>query len=322
MPACRSAGTAEAGLSGSGSSSRHTLAVAVTYNSAAVVGGLLSSLDGAFAGLPHDLVVVDNASTDDTLAVVARHAPGARVHRLDRNTGYAAGVNRAVAGVRPGGALLVLNADVQLSTGAARLLLDGLDEPGTGITVPLLSSESGAALPSLRREPSVLRALGEAVLGGHRAGRVEALGEVVVEPDAYRRPSTADWATGAVMMVSEECLSAVGPWDESFFLYSEETDFALRARDAGFATRLVPGATAVHVGGEGMTSPSLYALLTLNRRRLFRARHGAAESAAFTLALALNEVLRLRRPVHRAALRALITPGAHRRIVAGLGGPS
>ena len=294
---------------------RRTVAVVVTHDSADVVGGLLASLPAALGGLDAEVVVVDNASADDTVAVVARAAPGVRVERTGRNAGYAAAINRVVGEVGPGDALVVLNPDVRLAPGSLVSLVAALGD-GVGLAVPRLTDEDGRTSWSLRRRPTVLRALGEAVLGGHRAGRVAALGEVVVGEDAYRRPATVDWATGAVMAVSGECLRAVGGFDESFFLYSEETDFALRAADAGYATRFVPEASAVHVGGSSMTSATLYPLLAVNRLRLFRRRHGVAASAAFGAALVLNEALRASRPAHRAALRVLTRPGARRRALA------
>ena len=117
-------------------------------------------------------------------------------------------------------------------------------------------------LRSLRRRPTVLRAWGESLLGGERAGRFSPLGELVLDDDSYERAGPADWATGAAMLVSAECLRDVGAWDESYFLYSEETDFALRAWDAGYRLVYVPAAHAVHLEGESHTSPALYALLT------------------------------------------------------------
>ncbi len=116
------------------------------------------------------------------------------------------------------------------------------------------------------------------------------------------------------MLVSRRCLEQVGPWDETFFLYSEETEFALRARDAGFALRYVPDAVATHLGGERHTSSQLWALLTVNRVRLYARRHGPIRTAAFWSAVTLNEALRALagRGVHRAALRALLRPGTAR----------
>ncbi len=285
--------------------------VVVTYNSERYIADLTSSLPAAFDGVPDvQLLVVDNASSDGTLATAARLAPDATLVPTGRNAGYAAGINAGLAVAEPFDAYLVLNPDVRLPPGALAGLLAGLDEPGVGITVPQLVDPHGTPHPSLRREPTVLRALGEAVLGGRRAGRVGWLGEVVHDPEVYRRPGTVDWATGAVMCVSADCHRRVGPWDETFFLYSEETEFALRARDVGLTCRYVPGVVAVHVGGEAHTSPKLYALLAANRVRLYRRRHGAARAAAFHASILLGEGIRAARgsTTARAALATLTSP--------------
>ena len=280
----------------------------VTHDSAAVLPGCLEALPAAFAGVPFEVVVVDNASTDGTVELARLLAPSATVLARPGNDGYAAAVNAGVAAAPAADAVLVLNPDTRLRPGAVAPLLAALAEPGVGIAVPRIVDGEGHLQHSLRREPTVRRALGEALLGGGRAGRVPALGETVVDPAAYERPGRADWATGAVMLVSRRCLDVVGPWDESFFLYSEETDFALRARDLGLGLRYVPEATAVHLGGESKTSAALWARLTRNRVRLYRRRHGPLPALAFRAAVVLNEALRARRgPTHRAALRALLT---------------
>lgn len=285
-----------------------TVAV-VTHDSAADLPALLASLEAGMAGVPYALAVADNASGDGTPEVARRLRPDATVLELGRNAGYAAGVNAAAAAVPSARAVLVLNPDLTLHPGAGAALLAALDEPGTGIAVPRLVNSDGSLATSLRREPTVLRAWGEALLGGRRAGRHDRLGEMVVDPSAYQRPGRPAWATGAAMLVSRSCLAAVGPFDESFFLYSEETDFALRAAEAGFALRYVPAAGAMHVGGESGTSPPLYALLTRNRLRLFARRHGRAATAAFWAGLVVGEALRApRHAAHRRALRALVDP--------------
>jgi GT2 family glycosyltransferase len=271
--------------------------VVVTYQSATVLPGLLDSLPAQAR-----VVVVDNRSTDDS-AELARRA-GAEVVELGANLGYAAGLNAGRRALGDGvGAVLVLNPDIRLRPGCVDALRSALDRPGVGIAVPQLLDGAGVPAPVLRREPTVLRALGEAVLGGERAGRIPALGELVTDPAASVR---ADWATGAAMLVSTACWDAVGGWDESFFLYSEETDFALRARDTGFALRYEPAAVAEHLGGDAKVNTGLHALLVRNRIRLYRKRHGPVRSAAFAAAVALNEALRARRPASRRALGALL----------------
>lgn len=293
----------------------------VTHNSADVLPGLLDSLPAAFAGVPGwRLVVADNASTDGSTELVRRHAPDALIVELGGNRGYAAGVNACAAAVPDAWALLVLNPDVRLAPGAVAALVATARQPGVGIAVPRLVEPDGRLAYSLRRTPTVTRALGEALLGGTRARRYALLSEVVGDPAAYYRPSRSDWATGAALLVTAQCLRAVGPWDESFFLYSEETDFALRARDAGFAVQLAPRAQAEHIGGQSHVSPRLWALLAANRVRLYARRNGPVRAVAFWSAVTLGEAVRAARrgaggSPHRAALRTLLRQ--RRKIVGG-----
>ncbi|MEU9300175.1 glycosyltransferase family 2 protein [Streptomyces sp. NPDC048269] len=298
----------------------------VTWNSAGVLPEFLASLPEGMAGLDWRLVVADNDSADDTVEVVRSLAPEATLVQTGRNAGYAAGVNAALAAAAEweGGfrAALVCNPDIRMRRGCAKVLVDALGaDPAVGngrrvgISVPLLYEEDGRTLlHSLRRESRVTRALGEAVLGNRRAGRFPRWSELVTDPSAYERATVADWATGALMALSRACLDACGAWDESFFLYSEETEYCLRARDRGFVTRLEPAAAATHLGGDSQVSPRLWTLLTLNRVRLYRRRHGVAATAAFRAAVLLRETSRaaLGRPASRAAARALATPFALR----------
>jgi N-acetylglucosaminyl-diphospho-decaprenol L-rhamnosyltransferase len=282
--------------------------VTVLHNSAAHLHAFLDALPAATEGVPAwQLIVVDNGSIDDGPAQVIARAPHAVVIRQE-NLGYAAGINVGIGVAEPSQAVLVVNPDVTLGPGCVAALLDEIADPCVGIAVPLVYTPERRLVWSLRREPTVLRALGEAVLGGGRAGRFPALGEVVCDPSAYRRSARADWASGCVMLISRACLEAVGAWDERYFLYSEETDFALRARDAGLALRLTPSAVATHVGGD--VSPRLWSMLTVNRVRLFARRHRPAHTALFWGVVTINEALRapFGPPIHRAALGALLRP--------------
>ncbi|WNI14415.1 glycosyltransferase family 2 protein [Actinacidiphila sp. ITFR-21] len=292
----------------------------VTWNSAAVLPEFIASLPAGMDGVDWRLVVADNDSADDTVAVLRRLAPDTTIVQTGRNAGYAAGINAALdatagwpAGIR---AALVCNPDVRMRQGCAKSLLDALGEElpdgdRVGISVPLLYEEDGTTVVrSLRRAPSVVRAFGEAVIGNRRAGRFPALGELVTDPRAYTAATRADWAAGALMMLSGEVLDACGPWDESYFLYSEETEYCLRAGDRGFATRLEPAAAAVHIGGDSRVSPFLWTLLVLNRVRLHRRRHGVPAAVAFWAAVLLRETSRalIGKAPSRAAVGALLSP--------------
>jgi N-acetylglucosaminyl-diphospho-decaprenol L-rhamnosyltransferase len=287
--------------------------VVVTYNSSVPLHGLLESLPAGLAGIDWRLTVVDNDSADGCAELATAAIPGCRVVRMGRNAGYAAALNAGLADADEFDAGLVLNPDVRLQPGVVAKLFATLGtERGSdriGIAVPRILDENGHLARSLRRRPTIARALGEALIG-QRAGRVAAFGETILDEDAYRQATQVDWATGAIMLMSSACLARCGPWNESFFLYSEETEFALRAADQGFVTVLVPDAEVTHLGGESRVSPRLWSLLTVNRVRLYRMRHSAVAASGYWSAVALREALRaaLGQERSRRALRALIRP--------------
>ncbi|GIF38712.1 glycosyltransferase [Actinoplanes xinjiangensis] len=286
------------------------LVAVVTYNSERLLADLIDGLKVGLSGLKWHLTVADNDSRDGSVETVRRLAPEATVVEMGRNAGYAAGINAAVAASPAHDAVLVLNPDVRLTPGCVARLQEALKEPGTGIAVPNIVDGAGDLIYTMRREPTVLRTLGDAFLGARRAGRFPLVGEVVADERRYAVEQFTDWAEGSTMLVSAECWQRCGPWDESFFLYSEETDFALRSRDAGLRTRYVPDAHATHLEGDSRVSPGLWALLTLNKVRLFKRRHGRVRAGAYWAALLLRESSRalLGKAPSRAATRDLLSP--------------
>ena len=281
----------------------HDLAVVVvTYNSAQVVGAMLDSLPAALAGLRADVVVVDNGSRDDTVAVLELRGD-CRVLR-STNRGYSAGINLGVAAVPDAPAYLILNPDVRLRPGAVPPLLAGLDAAGVGVTAPQMRTADDRLDLSLRREPSLGRAL------GLTRTRLPALSEYVHDPAAYAVPHDVDWAVGAAVCFSRTCFDALDGWDESYFLYSEETDFCLRARDQGFTTRYVPASVVVHLGGGSGRDEVTHAMQILNRVRLYRRRNGTTKAWLYWALAVLSELskgVRGRRESWFAA-RALLRP--------------
>jgi N-acetylglucosaminyl-diphospho-decaprenol L-rhamnosyltransferase len=275
--------------------------IVVTFNSEPVVGGLLDSLDRGLDGVDWRLEVVDNGSTDRTVELVRERRPGTGILALGANHGYGAAINRALGRTRPDSDLLILNPDVRLGPDAARKLqarlrlpastgtTDGTAGQPVGIVAPRVVDGAGSLQPTLRFEPSVGRALAETVLGASRAGR-RGWGEAILDPALYDRPTVAAWASGAALMISRECLDACGEWDQSFFLYAEETEYALRARDRGLLTVLEPEADATHLGGESRTDARLWSLLVTNKVALYGRRHGRLGAIAFRAASVLREL--------------------------------
>jgi N-acetylglucosaminyl-diphospho-decaprenol L-rhamnosyltransferase len=282
----------------------------VTFNSGRDIEGLLDSRALAAPGKALWTIVVDNASLDDTRIRASAYGD-VTVINAGENLGYAGGINLGRAAVPNGCPILVVNPDVRLGDGCITRLLDALEDRSVGVAVPMIIDEDGSTYPSLHREPSILRALGDAALGSRLPGRPSWLSETLLERDSYSAAVDVDWASGAALMISPACDAAVGEWDaDIFFLYSEETDFAVRARNAGLVVRYVPDARVQHRGGGSGSSAALSALMAVNRIRYVRKHHGRLWSAFYRGIVAAHELVRIWKPAHRLALRHVLHSGS------------
>jgi GT2 family glycosyltransferase len=280
----------------------------VTYNSAEALPGLLDSLSAGLAGINEfEVIIADNDSRDQSVALASSHPIKPKIIRMGRNAGYAAGINAACRALRLNADVLILNPDTRLMPGTARILLDRLRSPEVGIAVPKILHENGTIAWSLRREPSLVTAWSDAVLGGRLAAHLR-IGEAICDSLAYETGGNVEWATGAVLAVATRARHLVAEWDESFFLYSEEVDYLRKVREQRLAVAYVPQAQVVHIGGEYRDNPRLSALMAANQIRYYRRHHGALATVAFRLALVVGSTLRFALgPGHRAALWAALT---------------
>jgi GT2 family glycosyltransferase len=278
--------------------------VVVTHDSARHIEALLGSLAAAAPGLELHVVVVDNASRDDTVARV--RATGVDCVALPDNRGYAAGINAGRARVDRRVPILVLNADLSLRPHSITRLLETMQDPGVGVAVPALFDRDGRRARSLRREPTLLRALGDAMFGSHWRQRPPWFGEIVWDDAEYEHSHDVDWATGAAVLVSAECDDRVGAWDERYFLYSEEVDYCARVRDADLRVRYAPDAGIDHAEGGSGRSPALTALLAVNRVQYYASRHRRRASRAFRWVVIFHELLRVGGQGHRRAVVDLL----------------
>lgn len=280
--------------------------VVVSYNSARHIGRLLDSMPAAAEGLRVHCIVVDNGSSDETISIL-RSRSDITIVEAGQNLGYAGAINlgrKVIEGDYP---LLILNPDAVLEAGAIARLYQALDDAAVGVALPTLLDNDGSLYLSLRREPSLARAIGDALFGPRMPGRPGWLSETVRDYRAYREPHDADWGTGAAMLISAACNNAVGDWDDMrFFLYSEETDFAARARQHGYRVRYVPEARIQHEGSGSGQSSALAALMAVNRVRYYEKYHGRPVTSLFRTAVALHYLIRCADPQHRTALKAVL----------------
>lgn len=279
--------------------------VVVTYNNADHVAGLLESLRGEAAQLRIRLIVADNASADDTVALLSAE-PNVIVVQTGGNLGYAGGVNAASAHLGAADAVLVLNPDLAVEPGCLRAMLDRLATSGAGVVVPRLVGADGATSLSLRREPTIVNSLGDALFGAHLPARPGLLSETVLAPASYESAHPIEWSTGAAVLTRRDIADAIGAWDERFFLYSEEVDYLRRARELGASIWFEPAARMRHDEGGSGASVRLETLMAVNRVRYVRKHHSAGYAAAFHATVILHEAMRGYKAAHRQILKTLL----------------
>ncbi|WP_238324875.1 WecB/TagA/CpsF family glycosyltransferase [Paenarthrobacter nicotinovorans] len=281
----------------------------VTYNNADDVATLIAGLREETAEQSIRVVVADNSPDDLTMAEVKLH-PDVVAVPTGGNLGYAGGINAAMRVAGDADAYLILNPDLRVERGAVAALRRRMALSNAGVVVPVLLDDDGTVYPSLRREPGLLRALGDAALGGRVQGRPGWLSEMDFDSESYLHAHRVDWATGAALLISADTARAVGGWDEQFFLYSEETDYCRRVRDSGRSIWFEPLARMWHERGGSGSSPQLTALMSVNRVRYAAKYGGRGAVAAFTAVALVAELLRFHKPGHREAALALVD---HRR---------
>jgi GT2 family glycosyltransferase len=282
-------------------------AVVVTYNSGSDISLLIDDLRLAACDRAIRLIVVDNQSTDDTVDIVRAHDDIVLVES-GGNLGYAGGINAGLPLAGDCDAVLILNPDLALAPEAVARLLTAADEARVGAVVPLILDEHGATYCSLRREPTLTRAIGDALFGSKMwRNRPAFLSEIDYRPASYTEKHDVDWATGAAVLVPAAVAREVGDWDEEFFLYSEETDYFRRIRESGRRVRFEPSAAVKHRGAGSGTSPALASLMAVNRVRYVERHHGWAYSALYLGMVALTELLRSYAADHRRTLAVILS---------------
>lgn len=267
-----------------------------------------------------EVTVVDNASPDDSVAVV-EDLP-ARIIRAPRNGGFAYGCN---IGIRAGSAefVLLLNPDAAIDETSLAVLVDALRADSTLAGVgPRTVNEEGTLLYTQRRFPR-LRSTFAQGLFLHRAAPLAAWSdEVVRDPAAYERQGTPEWVSGCCVLLRREAITSVGGLDEGFFLYSEETDLFRRFADAGWLAGFEPEAQARHAGHGSASANATEPIRAASRVLYARKHHGRVVAALDGAGLALSSITHAAVWLHvperarghlfaaRAAIRAVRSAGA------------
>jgi N-acetylglucosaminyl-diphospho-decaprenol L-rhamnosyltransferase len=270
----------------------------VNYRSAELTLRALESLRSELAqpALKIRAVVVENASGDEerlSREIPQRFGDFATLVVSAKNGGFGAGNNLAIRHAfeqaAPPDYVLCLNPDTEVRTNGVLELVRFMEQhPQVGIAGSRFEHEDGSEWPVAFRFPTLL----SEVEGGCVLGLVtKLLSEHTVARHMGPQPERVDWLPGASMLMRRSMLEKVGGFDESYFLYFEETDLCLRARAVGFETWHVPQSRVMHIRGQstGVTvlnekPKRLPGYWFESRRRYYRKNHGLAYAVLADLA--------------------------------------
>jgi N-acetylglucosaminyl-diphospho-decaprenol L-rhamnosyltransferase len=214
--------------------------VVVTYNALPWIEQALESVRG------HETVVIDHGSADGTVAFVRDRFPDVQVCEQE-NRGLAHGWNAGIERTS-GRYVLLLNSDAWLDEGAVDALAAFADaHPEAAVVGPRLRFPDGRLQRSVRGFPTLWRLATEFLYLRKLAPGTHALNAFYGGGFDHATVREAEVLMGAVWLVRREAIDAVGPADDAFFLFSEETDWAYRFRQAGWKLLFFPGAGATHV---------------------------------------------------------------------------
>jgi len=297
--------------------------VIVTHNGREMALRTLRSARAALGDLEAEWIVADSASTDGTPEAIEREFETVEVLRVP-NRGFAAANNIGIAWAQ-GRYVLLLNPDIEVREGSFADLIEALDSrPDVGIASVIQRGTDGELQFSMRRFPSPARDLGESLFAAHWP-LFRGLQELDTRAERYRYEASTDWAVGAFLCARAEAIAAIGPMDERFFLYSEEIDWCLRARQAGWDVRHLPVMEVTHHAGR-RDRGDLMAQLAHSRSLFARKHHGWLGALGIHAALALGHLLRIAAraplaPFRAEARRRIGAESRALRVLLGLGRP-
>lgn len=243
----------------------------VSWNVREELQGCLNSLYGGNR-LAFEVIVVDNASTDDTVDVLAEQYPQVRLIQNEQNRGFAAGCNQSVGEGR-GRYSLLLNPDTVVPPCGLDELVQFADQyPQTGIVGPKLVYPDGRLQYSCRRFPTITAAMFRNTFLGRLIPNTRSVGDYLMADWAHNEVREVDWVSGACMLLRRELVADIGPLDEQFFWGSEDVDYCWRAHKAGWLVLYVPQPQIIHAVGRSSDKAIIPTIIKFHRSmyRLYR----------------------------------------------------
>jgi GT2 family glycosyltransferase len=269
--------------------------VIVNWNGAGLIERCLDALKGCGDQTPFEVIVVDNASSDQSPVIIREQYPEVKLVANTKNYGFGTANNRGVALAR-GKYYLLLNSDAFVWPGAIDKMVELMESrDNIGVVGCKLLHEDGALQRSCYNFPTLATELWWGLWLDRAFPSSKTFGKYEMrywEMDDVRE---VDSVMAACVLLRREAIDQVGLFDEQFFMYSEEVDLWYRVKQAGWKVFYTPEAVATHIWGGSTRKTKLKNFLELYRSRVmfFRKHYGQMTTSLYKLVLAFASLLRM-----------------------------
>lgn len=197
-----------------------------------------------------EVLVIDNASIDNTVSMITKGFPQVKLITNKENQGFAAANNQGIC-LAQGRYVMLLNPDTEIVGNALFEMMAYLDQhPEVGLVGPQLLNSDGTVQSSRRRFPTLATAFVESTILQRYLSRSSILANFYVKDKPDDITQEVDWLVGACLLVRSEVIKQVGMLDERFFMYLEEVDWCYRIKKAGWKIVYLPAAQVIHHYGQ------------------------------------------------------------------------
>ncbi len=231
--------------------------VVVSYNSEKYIRDCLNHIL-AVNDMPHEVIVVDNNSSDATRQIIKSEFPSIRLIESEVNRGFSYGVNRGVKSAK-GDLIFLMNPDAVILTPGVRAIRDYFSEDHVSVLGPkVVNSGDYSRQFSARRFPTLKTGIFNkssiftSLVPNNKFSR-EYLNPIIDDS----LPQPVDWVSGCAMIIKKDIFHLIGGFDERFFVFYEDIDFCRRVRDAGYEIMYDPEVVVAHEIGISRTVPTI-----------------------------------------------------------------
>jgi GT2 family glycosyltransferase len=263
--------------------------IIVNWNVCDLLAKCLDSL-----GTQHEIIVIDSASTDGSVALMRDRYPHVRLLVQTENIGFSKGNNLGLAAAS-GDYLMLLNPDTEIIGDALDRMVAYLDaHPDVGIVGPHTLNTDGSHQSTRRRFPSLITGFFESTWFESFAPRT-LLDRYTVRDVPDDAIADVDWVQGSALMARRAVYAQIGGLDERFIMYSEEMDWCRRARNAGWRVVYLGDARITHHGGKSSEQVTARKHILFQQSKLyyFNKHHGALAAFALRLVLIANYLVQI-----------------------------